>query len=90
MRAVADRPYVANYPPLKDWLRKHDARCQGTLPVGDKEDPSAYVESYMIRGTFCVVTVWADGLGWDIYTPGKSLDLDETFADAEKRLGVAS
>jgi hypothetical protein len=25
---TSDKPWVSNYPPLRDWLDKHDARCQ--------------------------------------------------------------
>lgn len=85
-----DKPWIDNYPPLKEWLAKYEARCQFQVPLGDPEQPTAYVEQYLVGGKLCIVTVWANRNGWEIYTPGDSLKVAETFADAEKRLGLAS
>ena len=66
-----DKPYVDNYPPLRDWLRNHEARCDWQVRIGGTEkDPTAFVESYSIPGAKCgvIVVVHAYGNGWNLYT----------------------
>jgi hypothetical protein len=85
-----DKPWVDNYPPLRDWLRKHEARCNWQLPLGNKSFPNAYVESWIApNGREFVVVVQANRLGWNIYTPEPSSEIVGTLADAERRLGLA-
>jgi hypothetical protein len=35
-----------------------------------------------------MLTIRARQMGWDIFTPGDSTDIDKTLADAEIRLGL--
>lgn len=87
----ADKPWIHNYPPLRDWLSKHEARCNWQLPLGNPDRPNAYVESWSFaRGTGeILVVVHANQNGWNLYTPHNSLKIDETIADAERRIGLA-
>jgi hypothetical protein len=91
-RKVKDRAYIANYPELKAWIDKHEMRCNWQLPCGgDPEDPRAFVESYSAPGRReCIVVVRSDGIGWELYTPIASTKIDETLADADKRLDIAT
>jgi len=86
-----ERPYVANYPPLNDWLRKHESRCNWQLPLGDPEAPTAYVESHWLAKAKAevIVVVRANQLGWDLYTPSRDNSIMATLEDAEKRLGLS-
>jgi hypothetical protein len=90
MRKTKDKPYVDNYPPLRDWLRKHEMRCDWQIPLGDAEDPSVFVECYHAPRSAhpIIVCVNANGHGWNLYTPSASTKIDETLADAERRLGL--
>lgn len=87
-----DRPYVANYPPLAEWLAKIEARCDWQLPIGPKNDPNAYVECYSAphgnRHPFIVI-VYAHNHGWNIFTDERTNKIAATFEDAELRLGLA-
>ena len=80
----ADRPWVANYPPLKEWLGKIQARCMDQIPAGDN-----YVEQWMTpNGRNFLVLVRAYKLGWDVYTNCGSNGVAATLDDAGKRLEV--
>lgn len=93
-----NRPYVSNYPPLKEWLDKHEARCMWQIPMqcehsyrdDGRDYPTAYVECWVFPKThkLAVITIHAERHGWEIYTPGDSPKVVETLADAEKRLGL--
>jgi hypothetical protein len=87
-RKSKDKPYIDNYPPLKEWLNKHEARCYWQFPLGDVDNPTAFVEQWRIGANVVVVIVRADQMGWDIYLPCKSHMIDETFAEVEDRLGL--
>lgn len=93
-RAIKDRPYVDNYPPLRDFLREIGARCNIQLPAGDPDDPTSYVEQWTawsaLKGksvTFQVV-VHRDGMGWDIATFADTNEVDETLRVTRERLGL--
>lgn len=89
MVAMGDRPYVDNYPPLRDFLREIEARCDWQLPLGEADAPSAYVEQWRApNGNTMIVTVHRNNWGWNIATPCLSLNIEETFADARARLGL--
>jgi hypothetical protein len=87
-----DRPYVSNYPPLAKFLAEREARCMWQLPLGSDETygyPPGYVELHMFpSGRAAIVVVHAQQHGWEIYTPGSSLKIDESLADAAARLGL--
>jgi len=88
-------PYVENYPPLRDWLKKHEARCMWQLPMqpehGREEPPTAYVEQWMFPKTsrMVVVVVYANKMGWDVFTSSNEHQIDATLEDAEERLGLS-
>lgn len=87
-RDAADEPYVENYLPLVEWLKKVGARCMWQAPVGDRKEPTAYIECYLINGRVALVQVHANRNGWNIYTAGMSGRVDATIKDAEARLGI--
>lgn len=85
-----DRPWVENYPPLALWLKQREARCGWQLPRKKTGGmPHSSIECWLFRGgASAIIVIYADRLGFEIYTPGESNRLDLTFADAEKRLGL--
>lgn len=84
-----EKPYVANYPPLAAWLKKHEARCMWQVPMGGTFDTAtAYVEGWMFGGRIAILVVHANGMGWDVFTSGSDSRIKETLEDAEKRLGL--
>jgi hypothetical protein len=84
-----DKPYVENYPPLHAWLKKHGAHCNWQVPIGGARKPTAYVESWILRGgREVIVVVRARKRGWDIYTPEQSAGVEETLRAVEVRIGL--
>lgn len=70
-------------------LGKNKARCDWQLPLGNPEEPNAYVEQWQFaRGKIAIIMVSARQMGWDIFTPGSSGLIVGTLEDAEKRLGI--
>ena len=85
-----DMAYIDNYPPLRNWLREREARCDWQIRRGNEESQHEYIERWQLpNGNALIVTVRSHGKGWDIYTPCGSPRVDETLADAAKRCGVA-
>lgn len=81
-------PYVENYPPLREWLHKHEMRCSWQTRTM-RGAHASMVEHYIgPGGGQCIVIVHANGNGWDIFTPCNSTAIDRTFADAELRMGI--
>jgi hypothetical protein len=92
---TSNKPWLSNYPPLKEWLDKHDARClwqapQNPQPSDADSDwtPVAYVEGWRIRARQFILIVYANKGGWDIFTPADSQIIDASLLDAERRLGI--
>lgn len=81
---TSNYPYVDNYPPLRDWLREHKARCMWQLPMGG-DAPSAYVEGCQVYGRMVVIVVHANRGGWEIYSAHPSLGVRESLDDALAR-----
>ncbi len=94
--AKKDQPWVSNYPPLKSWLEKIEARCLQQTPVGvssdddDDASPMAYLETWLANGHVFLVEVRANRLGWNIYTCADTNATDATLFDASQRLGIKS
>lgn len=93
----SDKPWVSNYPPLQDWLRKHEARCMWQWPCGEPPSdpderygwtPVAYVECWMVNLKTIFLVVHARKMGWEIYTALDSPKVDETLREVERRLGI--
>jgi len=97
-RDYSNYPFVSNYPPLKEWLEVHKARCMWQLPMqcehsyrdDGRDYPTAYVECWLFpaTGRLAVITIHAERHGWEVYTPGDSPKIVEMLADAGARLGV--
>jgi hypothetical protein len=83
---LKDQPYVSNYPALQRFLAP--ARCNWQLLLGGSEDePAGYVEQHCFpNGRVAIVVVHARNHGWEIFTPGGSVRIDESLADAAARL----
>jgi hypothetical protein len=92
MEKHKDKPWVSNYPPLRDFLADNDARCNWQLRLGGTEDePMGFVEQHVFpNGRIAIVVVHARQMGWEIFTPGTSMKVDETLVDAAARLGLKS
>jgi hypothetical protein len=94
---TSEMPYVENYPALKAWLDKHDARCMWQVPMQCEHDrnpdqaPTAYVEQWLFPKTrrLAIILVHAHKHGWDIYAAKNDNDVAATLADAEARLGLS-
>lgn len=94
---TSNHPYVSNYPPLREWLDKHDARCMWQVPSQEKPSdaeydwvPQAYIECWIVGQRQCIIIVRGNKMGWEIYTDGNTPRIVETLADAERRLGITS
>lgn len=85
-----DQPWVSNYPPLDEWLRKIGARCMSQIRVGGtRTAPDRYVEFWFVLQRIFIVEVRSRKNGWNIYTDADTGKIDETFRDAEARLGIS-
>ncbi len=71
---------VESYPPLWDWLVKHNARCCYQLKYGDNR-----FEGWRVGVQVVVIILYPNGMGWDLATMLNTNDIAETLADAEKR-----
>ena len=90
----SNKPWVGNYPPLQQWLDKHDARCLWQIPSSPPDDgdidwaPQFYVEAWSIGRRIFILTVYSNKMGWYLFTDCDSPRIDESLADAEQRLGI--
>jgi hypothetical protein len=83
------KPWVSNYPPLKAWLDKIDARCIDQIPVNGPIEPTAYLEKWGTpTGRMFIVEVRANRMGWNIFTATENGTIAATLEDAEQRLGM--
>lgn len=89
-RAKLDEPWVSNYPPLDQWLKRVGARCVHQMPVGYKERPEAYIEMWEARGRMFSLFVFAGRRGWDVFSGITTNDIRETLEDLEQRLGITT
>lgn len=94
-RDTSEHPYVENYPPLKEWLDKHEARCIWQVPAQHESErarayPTFYVELWLFPKTnrTAIIIVHSNKGGWDIHTPAGTNRVAETLEDAERRLGI--
>lgn len=91
-----DLPRVENEPSLQDWLEGHHARLlwqhdgdttnRNGVPLYNI--PPYRVAAYQIGTRTAIVVIRAKQAGWEIFTAGSSVDIDDTLTDAEYRLGV--
>lgn len=86
---AADVPMLENYPPLKEWLDKHDARCVWQI---DRENASyqhdVRVEQWIVNGATVIIVLCAAKRGFDVYTACPALSIEASLLDAEKRVGL--
>lgn len=67
---TSDKPWVANYPSLQDWLNAINARCDWQQSIGGNPDIGGYVEQWRLAGALpFLVVIRPRKLGWEIYTP---------------------
>jgi hypothetical protein len=92
---VGNKPYVDNYPQLKQWLDKHEAACMWQAPreerprrAGCDWSPRAYIECWLVGGRPLIIVVYANKMGWEVYTSANSVSISDTLNDAENRLGL--
>lgn len=86
-----DQPWIENYPPLREFLRIHDARCDWQhVSAGTKSNPLGYVEQWRFpNGRTCIVVVHGRQHGWEVATGIDSNDVAETLGDLAVRCGLA-
>lgn len=80
------KPYVSNFPALESWLKSIEAQCNWQLPLGDPEEPRAYVEHWRVPGSQTQLILIVDSNGWEVFTSFPGLGITETLADATARL----
>lgn len=92
---TSHKPWVSNYPPLKEWLDKHEARCMSQVPSHEKPrdadydwTPQSYIEFWIVNRRAVILVVRAHKMGWDIYTAADTPKVAETLLDAERRVGL--
>lgn len=78
-----DKPWIENYPPLRAWLDRHNARCLSQTKDGD-----GFLERWLIGTRICLIEVRPRNMGWNIYTDSDSPTIVATIRDAETRLGL--
>lgn len=76
-----NEPYVSNYPPLDQWLKKHGAHCLWQM----MDSRTRSVEAWQVGTATVIVVVHANQHGWEIFTSLNTLDIAATLADAEQR-----
>lgn len=82
----ADEPWISNYPPLAEWLKEIEARCDFQIPHG-KGRHRWMVEQWRAPGSMpFIVVVMPQRMGWEIYTPTATNNIDATFADVRARI----
>ncbi len=81
-----DKPWIANYPPLDEWLRKNDARCDWQMKLG-KGAHASMLEQWRMPGSLpFIILVLAGQHGWEIYTPCHENNVEKTLEDTKKRI----
>lgn len=76
------KPFVENYPPLKAWLDRNQAKCQFQQPYGKH-----MIEGWLVAEVMVVIIVYADRGGWDLFTPCQDTNIEATLRDAAARTG---
>lgn len=87
--STVNKPWVENYPALKEWLNKIGARCLEQVPgpkMAKSKDPTFYIEKWICGSHEFYIEVRANRLGWNIYTGCASSMIAETLQDAEQRI----
>jgi hypothetical protein len=69
---------------LDEWLDKYNARCLWSKTVVPKHGID--IECYRVGTSLVLVMRYHDG--WDLFTASQSNKIDETLADAERRIAA--
>lgn len=89
-KSDAHQPWVDNYPPLAEWLKKHEAICLRQLSTTpQKSEPDSYLEEWSINGRAFWIEVLDRGRGWEIFTTVDTNSIEDTLEHAELTLGIA-
>ena len=74
------------YPKLAAWL---DARNARRMWVAQDTPGDSHIEAWRLgNGRGVLIECHGGRSGWDIWTNGGSIDVEETLADADARTGV--
>lgn len=84
-RKLSDEPTIENYPPLRDWLTKINARC---LWQADTQSSLRAVEAWSANGAVFLIVLYEQQRGWSIFTDCDTNDIQLALLDAEKRIGL--
>lgn len=84
-RQPSDEPRLDNYPTLEAWLTDINARC---LWQADVESSMRSVEAWTANGNMFVIVMYECRRGFNIFTALDSINIADTFADAERRMGI--
>lgn len=88
MTTEDEESYTSHYPPLHKFLTENKSQCDWQMPLGDPDQPLAYLESHQFSsGRSAIVLVWGNRGGWEIYTAGARAS-DAALLDAADRLGL--
>jgi hypothetical protein len=74
-----------DYPHLSAWLDRHNGRqlWVAETPHGNR------IEAWQMHGgRGILVEIHPGGHGWDLWTNADTIQIDETLADAERRVGL--
>lgn len=85
-------PEISDYPPLLEWLNKHDAKCLWYVSDWERgvKKPLRHVEAWLVRGALVLVVLYAERRGWHIYTEANTTDIAAQFADVERRIRISA
>lgn len=78
-----NKPYTSNYPVLERWLEKNAQVCQWQIKL-----PHAAVECWLVNGRPVIIIVYANRMGWDVYTALDTNKIEESLMNAESRVGL--
>lgn len=84
-RQAGDEPTLENYPALRTWLDKINAVCLWRYD----ESSLRSVEAWSANGTMFIIVMYEKARGFDVFTAPNTNRIDETFIDAEQRIGLA-
>ncbi len=84
-KTIEKKAALSDYPALAAWLIKIEAQHLTDAAYG-----TSSVEIWTAKGSVFIVMLYAKGNGWSIFTPCTSNRIDDTLADAERRIGISS
>jgi hypothetical protein len=89
MMKIKDKPYMTNYPELYDWVNEHEGRCTWQLPLGNEDEPTAFVEHWRFpNGAAAIITVQANQNGWSIFPEIQTMQTKQCLDEAALCMGL--